>query len=75
VLLYKNKNDRVMYEMIDGCLSWGILINIKDLNFMILYFKVYNLSFYLICCLFYFKYALIVCDTWSEDLWVIKIFP
>jgi len=35
----------VMYEKIDECLNCGILVNIKDLNFMILYFKVSNLSF------------------------------
>jgi len=29
-----NKNGRVIYEMIDKCLSCGVLVNIEDLNFI-----------------------------------------
>jgi len=53
VIIY-NENGSVMYEMIDECTSCGILVNIEDLNFMILHFKVSNLSFPLICYLFCF---------------------
>jgi len=45
------KNGSVMYEMIDECLSCDILVNIEDLNFMILHFKVSILPFCLVCCL------------------------
>jgi len=54
VLLYSNENGTVMYEMIDECLSCGILVNIEDLNFIILHFKISNLLFSLVCCLFCF---------------------
>jgi len=36
----------VMYKMIDECLICGILVNVKDLSFMILHFKVSSLPFY-----------------------------
>jgi len=50
--LYKYENGSVMYEMIDGCLSCGILVNIENLNFMNLHFKVFSLPFSFIGCLF-----------------------
>jgi len=43
--LYRNENGRVMYAMIDECLSCGILVNIEDLNFMTVHFKVFSLPF------------------------------
>jgi len=52
-----------MYEMIDECLSCGILVNIEDLNFMILHFKLSSLPFSLYVVCFVFKYAMIVCYT------------
>jgi len=52
-----------MDEIIDEYLSYDILVNIKDLNFMILYFKFSNLLFFFGLFIFVFNSTVIACYT------------
>jgi len=75
VLLYRNENDKVMYEMIDKCVICGTLVDIEDLNFIILHFKVSSLPFlwYVVC--FIFKFSMVVSYIWAKNLASIEISP
>jgi len=63
ILWYRNKNNNVMHEMIDECLNYDIFLNIKVLNFIILYFKLFSLLFSFVCYFFFKFYYILLCYT------------